>query len=136
MGTASAVLAQLTRSGRDGRRAGHGRGALQARRAGRAGTSTTALLLLVDDTGRVVRRNVEIEMPVTDDDVGRVRTVLAEQVIGRRMADIHETIDGLVDEAPAELRPVMQAVRSATEADLAVDLVRRVFVGGPGRAGR
>jgi heat-inducible transcriptional repressor len=92
--------------------------------------TTTALLLVVDDTGRVVRRNVEVDTPVTDHEVARVRTVLADQVIGRRMADVHETVDGLVDEAPADLRPIMRAVRAATEEDLTVDLVRRVFVGG------
>ena len=92
--------------------------------------TTTALLLLVDDTGRVVRRNVDIDTPVTDSDLARVRTVLAEQLIGRRMGDVHDTVDTLVDEAPAELRPVLQAVRTATSEDLTVDLVRRVFVGG------
>lgn len=92
--------------------------------------TTTALLLLVDDTGRVVRRHVEMDTPVTDDDVTRVRAVLAEHVIGRRMVDVHDRVATLLEQAPAELRPVLRAVHDATEDDLTVELVRRVFVGG------
>ena len=93
-------------------------------------SSSTALLLLVDDTGRVVRRHVEVDEPITDDDAARVRTVLADQLVGTRMGAVHDVVAGLVDRAPSDLRPVMQAVARATETDLAVELVRRVFVGG------
>jgi heat-inducible transcriptional repressor len=129
MGTASAVLAQLTRLVAMVVAPAMDEARCKLVELVALGT-TTALLLVVDDTGRVVRRNVEMDTPVTEADVARVRTVLAEQVIGRRMADVHATIEELVDQAPAELRPIMQAVRVATEADLTVDLVRRVFVGG------
>lgn len=95
-------------------------------------SSSTALLLLVDDTGRVVRRHVELDEPASDGDVARVRTVLAESVIGLRMRDVHSTVETLAERAPAELRHVLQAVQRATDEDLALELVRRVFVGGRG----
>lgn len=129
MGTASAVLAQLTRLVALVVAPAMDEARCKLVELVSLGT-TTALLLLVDDTGRVVRRNVEMDAPVTEDDVARVRAVLAEHVIGRRMADVHDTVDGLVDQAPAELRPVVLAVRAATEQDLTTELLRRVFVGG------
>jgi heat-inducible transcriptional repressor len=91
---------------------------------------STALLLLVDDTGRVVRRYVEVDEPIDDADASRVRTALAEQLIGQRMGVVHDTVAAVADRAPAELRPLLRAVGRATETDLAVELVRRVFVGG------
>jgi len=129
MGTASAVLAQLTRLVALVVAPAMDEARCKLVELVTLGT-TTALLLLVDDTGRVIRRNVEIDLPVTDADVGRVRAVLAEHLLGRRMADAHDTVAGLVDQAPAELREIMQAVGTATEDDLTVELVRRVFVGG------
>ncbi len=129
MGTASAVLAQLTRLAAMVVAPAMDEARCKLVELVSLGTAT-ALLLLVDDTGRVVRRNVEMDAPVTDSDVSRVRSVLAEQVIGLRMADVHDTIDDLVDQAPAELRPILKAVRFATEDDLTVELVRRVYVGG------
>lgn len=93
-------------------------------------TPSTVLLLLVDDTGRVVRRHVEIDEPVAEDDVARVRTVLADQLIDQRMGDVHDLVRGIGDRAPAELRATLRAVERAVATDLAVELVRRVFVGG------
>lgn len=90
----------------------------------------SALLLLVDDTGRVVRRVVDLDAPTTDDDLARVRGVLAEHVLGSRMADVHDAVLALLERAPSDLRPVLTAVSAVTEEDLATDLVRRVFVGG------
>ncbi len=93
-------------------------------------TPSSALLLLVDDTGRVVRRMVDIDQQVSESDVSRVRAVLAEHVLGRRMPAVHDAVGQLVEQSPAELRPIMRAVHTATAADVAVELVRRVYVGG------
>jgi heat-inducible transcriptional repressor len=92
--------------------------------------STSALLLLVDDTGRVVRRSIEMDQPVPDADVARVRTVLADHVLGLRMHAVHDKVGGLADQAPSELRSVLRAVHSAIAEDLTVELVQRVYVGG------
>jgi heat-inducible transcriptional repressor len=90
----------------------------------------SALLLLVDDTGRVVRRPIDLEVVASDDELARVRAVLAEHVLGQRMSLVHDVVAGLVDRAPSDLRGILVAVETATREDLAAELVRRVFVGG------
>lgn len=89
-----------------------------------------ALLLLVDDGGRVVRRVADLDEVVSDADLGRLRDQLAEQVVGARMSQVHDLVAGVVDRAPSELRGAARAVLRATEQDTAAELVRRVFVGG------
>jgi len=93
-------------------------------------SSSSALLLLVDDTGRVVRRLVELDGPTGEDDLARVRAVLAEHVLGHRMAEVHSAVLALAERAPSDLRPVLAAVARVTVEDIATELVRRVFVGG------
>ena len=88
------------------------------------------LLLLVADTGRVEKRSVELPPETTDADLDRVRTVLAEQVRGRRLGEVHATIAAITDDAPTELREVLRAVADATAPRLAEDTVHHVFVGG------
>lgn len=93
-------------------------------------TPLSALLLLVADTGRVEKRTVELPPGTTEADLDRVRTVLVEQVRGRRLAEVHPTITTLLDEAPGELRELLRAVLEATAYDLADDTIHHVVVGG------
>lgn len=90
----------------------------------------SALLLLVADTGRVEKRSVELPVETTEQDLDRVRTVLAEQVRGRRLGDVHPTLLHLVEDAPSELREILRALADATSRELAEDTVHHVFVGG------
>lgn len=90
----------------------------------------SALLLLVADTGRVEKRSVELPVEITDQDLDRVRTVLAEQVRGRRLGEVHATILHLVQDAPSDLREVLRALAEATARELAEDTVHHVFIGG------
>jgi heat-inducible transcriptional repressor len=90
----------------------------------------SALLLLVADTGRVEKRSVELPAETTDQDLDRVRTVLAEHVRGRRLGEVHATMVHLVDDAPSDLREVLKAIADATARELAEDTVHHVFVGG------
>lgn len=89
-----------------------------------------ALLLLVADTGRVEKRSVELPPGTTEADLDRIRTVLGEHVRGHRLDEVHDTVVGLVDEAPSDLRDLLLAVADATSAQLADDTVHHVFVGG------
>lgn len=93
-------------------------------------TNQSALLLLVADTGRVTKRMVDLGEPVAETDIERVRTVLAEHVRGRRMGEVHDTIQGLADAAPTDLRPVLQSVASATAKGLTEETIQHVYVGG------
>jgi heat-inducible transcriptional repressor len=90
----------------------------------------SALLLLVADTGRVEKRSVELPAETTDQDLDRVRTVLAEHVRGRRLGEVHATMVHLVDDAPSDLREILRAIADATARELAEDTVHHVFVGG------
>lgn len=93
-------------------------------------TPGSALLVLVADTGRVEKRFVELPAGTTESDLDRLRVVLGEHVRGHRLGEVHEVLGELADEAPADLREVMAAVRDATSADLADDTLHHVFVGG------
>ncbi len=93
-------------------------------------TSQSALLLLVADTGRVSKRVLELAEPVAESDLERVRTVLAEQVRGRRLGEVHDAVAGLVDQAPPELRDVLAAVREATATSMTEETLHRIFVSG------
>lgn len=88
------------------------------------------LLLLVADTGRVEKRSVELPPEATEGDLDRVRAVLAEHVRGRRLGEVHDALQRLADEAPADLREVLRAVADATARELAEDTLHHVFVGG------
>lgn len=90
----------------------------------------SALLLLVADTGRVEKRSVELPAETTEGDLDRVRTVLAEQVRGRRLGEVHATLLHLVEDAPSDLRELLRALADATARELADDTVHHVFVGG------
>ena len=93
-------------------------------------TSQSALLLMVADTGRVTKRVIELPEPVAESDLDRVRTVLSEQVRGRRMGEVHDAVAGLVDQAPAELRGVLGAVADVTVAVDADEALHRIFESG------
>lgn len=93
-------------------------------------TPGAMLLLLVDDTGRVVKRRVEVDGAIADADVDRVRAALNEHVRGRRMREVHDAVLGLLDDAPSELRDLLTGIATATVEGVAAELVRRVLVGG------
>ena len=90
----------------------------------------SGLLLLVTDTGRVDKRMVELPADLNEADLDRVRHVLGEHVRGRRLGDVHATITGIADDAPAELREALSAIADATRDQVADDTLHHVFVGG------
>lgn len=90
----------------------------------------SALLLLVSDTGRVLKRVVELPAATSDADLDRVRTVLGEHVLGRMMREVPDAIQTIAGEAPSELRGILDALHEATVEETTTELVRRVYVGG------
>ncbi|MEY3019037.1 MAG: hypothetical protein RLZZ272_21 [Actinomycetota bacterium] len=90
----------------------------------------TALLLVVADTGAVDKHLVELPAAITEDDIDRVRAMLADRVIGLRLADVPRAVRALVDAAPTELREVVRSIASALDSELVDDAVHQVFVGG------
>lgn len=93
-------------------------------------SATSAMLLLVTDTGRVDKRYVAFAESVKAAELERVRTVLGEHVRGHRMAEVTDLLRALVDDSPAELRAVFETLADATSANMVDEPVHKVFVGG------
>ena len=89
----------------------------------------SALLLLVADTGRVEKHTVEVPVGSVEGDLDRVRTMLAERLVGRRFSDVGPVLGTLADDVPSDLRPIVRAVADAA-VDVREDRVHQVFVGG------
>ena len=89
----------------------------------------TALLLLVADTGRVEKHTVELPVGGDERDLDRVRTMLADRLVGRRFGDVAVVLRQLSDEAPSDLRALVRTVADAAS-DVREDRVHQVFVGG------
>jgi heat-inducible transcriptional repressor len=90
----------------------------------------SALLLLVADTGRVEKHVVELPAGSDERDLDRVRAMLAERLVGRRVADVAPTLATLADEAPADLRTLVRAVGADIAGELREERVHQVYVGG------
>lgn len=93
-------------------------------------SAQSALLLLVADTGRVTKRVLDLPEPVAEADLDRVRSVLGEQVRGRRMGEVHDAVRGLVDVAPSDLRHVLVTIADATATATTDETLHRIFVSG------
>jgi heat-inducible transcriptional repressor len=90
----------------------------------------TVLLLLIADTGRVIKRIVDLESPVGEVELERIRVVLNEAAAGLRMADVPGAIDGLAAGAPQDLRGLVSDLSRAVGDNLVRPDVERIFVGG------
>ncbi|MEX0592376.1 MAG: heat-inducible transcriptional repressor HrcA [Nitriliruptoraceae bacterium] len=93
-------------------------------------TPGSGLLLLVADTGRVDKRPVGLPVDVADGDLDRVRSMMADHVVGVRLGDVHGTLSDLAGAVPAELRDSFRALIDATAVELDDDTVHHVYVGG------
>ncbi len=89
----------------------------------------SALLLLVSETGRVEKHTVELPVGTDEHDVDRVRSMLADRLVGRRFGDVGPALRLLSDEAPADLRAIVRSVAEVA-VDVREDRVHQVFVGG------
>lgn len=91
---------------------------------------SSALVLLVSDTGQVVKRHVELPAGTTDGELERVRVALNEHVRGRRMAEVTQAIADIAHDGPSELRVVLRSVADAIGESWTAEVVQRVLVGG------
>lgn len=90
----------------------------------------TVLVLLIADTGRVVKRIADLGSPVAEVDIERVRAVLNETAVGLRMSEVPAAISGLAEGAPADLRDLAAGLSEVVGEDLVRPEVDRVFVAG------
>lgn len=94
--------------------------------------STTVLAVFIADTGRVEKRILDLESPMAEHDVHRVRQVVNEVAAGFRLVDAHDVVAGLAAGAPAELRTLFEKLGEALGSGVSTALpgADRVFVGG------
>ena len=92
---------------------------------------TSVLAVCIVDTGRVEKRMLDLDAPVAEHDVQRARHAVNEAAGGLRLVQAPEVVAGLAAGAPAELRPLVEAVAEALRAGLLRPLdAEQVFVGG------
>ena len=65
------------------------------------------LLVVITDTGRVEQRLVELDSDITDDALTTLRSLLASQVSGRRLADAATAVSNLAALADPNVRHVL-----------------------------
>ncbi|WIM70252.1 heat-inducible transcriptional repressor HrcA [Corynebacterium suedekumii] len=70
------------------------------------------LLVLITDTGRVDQRNVELEEPVDQEHVTRLRDLLNQALVGKTLTEASSSLIELAADAPPEIRHAL--VKSAT----------------------
>ncbi len=90
----------------------------------------TVLLLLINDTGRVEKRILELPWADTDEDLEQVRALLNEVAVGLRMSELPAALQRLVDDTPGELRELVALVAGVVTSDIVRPPVDHVFVGG------
>jgi heat-inducible transcriptional repressor len=93
-------------------------------------TPARLMLVLITDTGRVDQRIVELGDVVTDDAVGRLRTVLNSTMVGERLTDATSKVAELPEQAPTDMRDLMTRVCSVLIESLVEHPEERLVLGG------
>ena len=74
---------------------------------------TSVLSVFIADTGRVDKKMLDLDAPVSDHDVGRARHAINEAAAGLRTSQAPDVIAGIAGGAPQEVRPLLDAVADA-----------------------
>ena len=93
-------------------------------------TPARLMLVLITDTGRVDQRMVDLGDVITEEDAGRMRTVLNSAMAEKRLADASASVAELPEQAPAELRDPMIRVCSVLIESLVEHPEERMVLGG------
>ncbi len=91
---------------------------------------TSVLAILIADTGRVEKRMLDIDTPVEDHDVQRVRHAVNEAVAGLRMFQAPDLVAGVAAGAPPEVRSLAEALAQAVREGVTGPPNEHVFLGG------
>ncbi|HEV2780186.1 MAG TPA: heat-inducible transcriptional repressor HrcA [Actinophytocola sp.] len=93
-------------------------------------TPARVMLVLITDTGRVDQRMIELGDVITDDDVGRLRTMLNSTLAGHRLTEAAAKVSELLDESPSELRDAMTRLSTVLVESLVEHPEERLVLGG------
>lgn len=96
----------------------------------RLGTHSV-LAVVIADTGRVEKRVLDLDAPVEEHDVHRVRYAINDAAAGLQLAHAPEVVAGVASGAPEELRPLIEAVADGLRHGLhSAESADAVYVGG------
>lgn len=93
-------------------------------------TPARVMLVLITDTGRVDQRMVDLGDVISDDEVGRLRTVLNSAMAEKKLPEASASVAELPDQAPSELRDAMTRVSSVLIESLMDQPEERMVLGG------
>ncbi len=101
-----------------------------------ATSATRLLLILIADTGRIEQRQIDIAMPVTEQNLSDIRARLLSEVMGQPFSSLGGILESFIERCEPELRTVAAAV-VATLLDAATEHVdERIVIGGTAHLAR
>lgn len=93
-------------------------------------TSARLMIVLITGSGRVDQRTVDLGDVITEDNIGRMRTVLNGALAGERLTDAAAAVAELPEQAPPELRDAMLRVCTVLVESLVEHPEERLVLGG------
>jgi heat-inducible transcriptional repressor len=93
-------------------------------------TPARLMLVLITDSGRVDQRMVDLGEVLSDDSVGRIRTMLNAAMVGRPLTDASALVAELPEQAPSELREVVTTLATVLIDALVEHPEERLVLGG------
>lgn len=93
-------------------------------------TPARLMLVLITDTGRVDQRMVDLGDVISEEDAGRLRTMLNSSMAEKRLADASASVADLPEQAPPELRDVTTRACSVLIETLMEHPEERMVLGG------
>ncbi len=101
-----------------------------------ATSATRLLLILIADTGRIEQRQIDIAVPVNEQNLSDIRMRLLTDVVGQSFSSLAGNLETFTERCEPELRPVAAAI-VATLLDAATEHVdERIVIGGTAHLAR
>ena len=93
-------------------------------------STTRVMLILIADSGRVEQRAIDVNGPVTEDFVVRLRSQLLMSVVGKRFADVPVELADVGERFSADEQPIVNAIVSSVLESVVERPEERVVLGG------
>jgi len=93
-------------------------------------STTRVMLILIADSGRVEQRSIDVNGPVTEELVSRLRSRLMMSVVGKRFADVPTALADADREFTADEQPIVNAIITTVLESVVERAEDRVVLGG------
>ena len=93
-------------------------------------TPARVMLVLITDNGRVDQRMIDLGDVITEESVGRLRTMLNTALVDHRVTDAAAKVSELLEDAPMELRDSMTRIATVLVESLVEHPEDRLVLGG------